>query len=313
MALSRSRYSSPHLTERINASMQRILVTSRHIVTQKYRRQLDATVGPNLEKGVNPADCVLAQFHWTAIKFVQEEQVNNALDLPRPKHSLLGMMAIAFDLADDEFEEICGLLHPVHVKNARKFRQHWKEAHERQSQLQDATKETYRQKTEARRAIKKMVAEQYSETNPAIAYDTGCSQLAAETGLMLYALLPYGVERARAVELGRTPDWANAPSFETLSAKEAQIVTLIVGLLANLDDDGFELEMMSRYPQMAEQITMFMELAARFATQGHWPSKLPDGPLPDNVRPQWLDDIFENIMSFFLFWDTTVQDDDVPH
>ena len=294
------------------------------MVHAKYRRTLK--VNPkNIETGVTLPDCLLVAFYWEAIGMMGTAQVSHIEDLTGRDKAVIGLMAVAFDLSDVEFEAICRKLTPNQVEKAQVFRAKWVEAARREpkmAEIRHDVRERSLAKVEERSARIKTVQALHQEPDVAVAYAAGCRQLQSgqllgAAGQTLYFLLPYGVLRARAASSGLPPVWANAPAHTSLTPQEKAVVRHLHKLLARLGDLEAQFDMTTGRTQIETETGLFPELAGAFAGHPISPEKLPFG---NSRSPHWPGDaalpnsfpsLFDAVLGMHQNWNGPRPDDNL--
>jgi hypothetical protein len=304
-------------TDLASESRVRVYEQARHVVFNKYRRTVK--VGDdNVKAGVKLQDCLLVAYFWHAFEFMQNASVDDVEKLTGRDKAILGMMAIAFDLSDAAFEDVCKKLTPNQLEKARIFRKKWIDAGAMQAQMQANRRKVMGEAGELRSAQEKAFAVLHRGLDAAAAYEAGRRQLKSGQplcgpGETFYFLLPYGVQRARAAIAGAPAVWADAPAYDALSHDERTIVGHMHLCLAHADDTGVLMELMVSRTQVDTVTRLLASLAipasghpiqsgdlpqGKGASNGHWP--------PDAAVPAFWPSLFDAAMIFHMYWNAPI-------
>ncbi len=219
--------------------VRQIFERSRYATLEKYHRPLQVNNSENIEAGVTLQDCLLVAFYRHVVDIMKTTGVTDPDDLSGSDKAILVCMAVAFNASDDEYQELCQRLLPVHVEKANTFRQKWLEAHRKQPRIDEIFNDARRRAATERQQRAEAAELLHNEPACDVAYEAGRQSLIkgdllATNGEPLYFLLPYGVQRSRSIAseftLGKIPRHAD------LTETESRIVGYLHKLLANLSD-----------------------------------------------------------------------------
>lgn len=304
----------------VSASLARVHQRAREVALDKHRRALERDFQANVLAGVSLSDLSLIAFYRLARDAMQVAGVDTITALTGHEKALLGCMALAFDLTDEDYAALMPRMTPENREKTEEFRSKWREAHEREPRMAEIRADAARRMVDQRKKGERAFEALHQEPDVAKAYEAGRRQLQSGqplcgAGETVYFLLPYGVQRARSLTAGTRPDWAAAPSFAALTTDEAAVVRHLHRLLAHASDTGVHMDLMTRRPQVETETGLFPTLAAVLpghplpladlpfgATpyRGHWPA---DAALP----PSWPS-VFDTVLAFHQSWNGPTPD-----
>jgi hypothetical protein len=298
----------------VAASLARVNQRATEVALVKHRSALDRETQQNILSGVSLPDLLLIAFYRQARDSMQKAKVDTITALTGHDKAVLGCMALAFDLTDEDYAELMPRVTPKHREKIEEFRTKWREAHSKEPRMAairaDAMRRMVDQRVEGERAFEAL----HQEPDVAKAYDVGRKQLQSgqplcRAGETVYFLLPYGVQRARTMTAASRPDWAAAPPFSALTRDEVAVVRHLHRLLAHASDTGVHMDMMTRRPQVETETGLFPTLAA--VMPGH-PLPLADLPFGATPHPgHWpataalpagWPSVFDTVLAFHRSW-----------
>ncbi len=304
----------------VATSLVRVHQRARGVALDKHRRALECDFQANVLAGVSLPNLSLIAFYRIARDAMQVAGVDTITALTGHQKALLGCMALAFDLTDEDYEALMPRIAPEHREKTEEFRTKWREAHEREPRMAEIRADAARRMVDQRKKGERAFESLHQEPDVANAYEVGRLQLQSGqplcgAGETVYFLLPYGVQRARTLTVGARPDWAAAPSFAALTTDEAAVVHHLHRLLANASDTGVHMDMMTRRPQVETETGLFPTLAAVMPGHVLPLAELPFGATPhpghwpaNAALPASWPSVFDTVLAFHRSWNGPTPD-----